>query len=137
MADIGSLLRKTRCCEKTRTVSDKPRRCGNAPPAMIALIESALAPGKHLRVQATETAGLMLCAESTIAFVVVAIPPAISRSVCPTFHPECSALAEPSATRICAPAVTAVPESMQRLTEAPAIDRILAASSQQATIMSC
>ena len=48
-----SPCRKTRCSANTSSVSDRPRRCAQAPPAPIASEAIARVPGKFLREQTT------------------------------------------------------------------------------------
>ena len=122
---------KAICCLKTRMVSDSPKRCGSAPPAMMALMTICFVPGKDFRVVTTEISGFRDRAALTILAVRVAMPEAYSRRFSAAFHPECSAAAVPSASKNSEPEGMSVPLGSIRIVVAPSLFRSLEASSEQ------
>jgi len=77
---------------------------------MIAMIESNFAPGTVFRVQVTAIFGRIACDASTMRRVAVAMPEAISTSVCATFQLRCRAAAGSKAVKITPPPARAAPE---------------------------
>ena len=109
----------SRCCASTRTVSDRPRRCGNAPPVTTAFVSSDLTPGIDLRVVSTSHAGLAACAASTIARVLVATALRWSNRLRHTFQAACRSSAVPSTRMDASPAARLLPDGSDHTASHP------------------